>query len=280
MNTDLMKLNFERHELSVFMIDGEPWFSAREACAILEFTNFTMALGRVDSDDKRSLDKGLSNAYNFSNEGGYSLVLVNEAGLYQLVLGSRKPEARKFKRWITHEVLPSIRRTGRYEMAPPVDPDEQALALARQVTRLIEEKRALQIQSLAQSEQLAVATPKVEAWDALMNADGYYSMAAAAQMLGIGRQRLFETLRALHIMQPMPIRRPYQPYVDNGYFIVKAVPIRNIDAVETQTFVTPKGLDWLRRKLATPLIPQKQQAAGMALPQPVPEANASESETR
>jgi hypothetical protein len=88
---------------------GDPWFVAADVCSTLGVGNVSQALSRLDGDEKTLI----------SNEGAPaggppSLNLINEPGLYTLVLGSRKPEAKRFKRWVTHEVLPAIRRTGRY----------------------------------------------------------------------------------------------------------------------------------------------------------------------
>ena len=85
--------------------DGEPWFVAADVCRALEHTNVNMALDRLDEDEKSKFGLGLP---------GGDTWCVNGPGLYSLVLGSRKPEAKAFKRWITHEVLPSIRKTGVY----------------------------------------------------------------------------------------------------------------------------------------------------------------------
>lgn len=85
--------------------DGEPWFVATDVCRALEHTNVNMALDRLDEDEKSKFGLGLP---------GGDTWCVNEPGPYSLVLGSRKPEAKAFKRWITHEVLPSIRKTGVY----------------------------------------------------------------------------------------------------------------------------------------------------------------------
>lgn len=85
--------------------DGEPWFVAADVCRALEHTNVNMALDRLDEDEKSKFGLGLP---------GGDTWCVNEPGLYSLVLGSRKPEAKAFKRWTTHEVLPSIRKTGVY----------------------------------------------------------------------------------------------------------------------------------------------------------------------
>lgn len=103
------------------MIDDEPWFVAADVCRALEHTNVTVALSRLDDDEKAKFSLGLS---------GGDTWCVNEPGLYGLVLGSRKPEARAFKRWIKHDVLPTIRRTGSYS-AKPMTLAEQALAQAQ-----------------------------------------------------------------------------------------------------------------------------------------------------
>lgn len=95
--------------IRVLEIDGEPWFVAADVCRALEHTNTAVALDRLDDDEK-----GVSSIY--TPGGNQQMSIVNEPGLYSLVLGSRKPEAKAFKRWITHEVLPSIRKTGSYSL--------------------------------------------------------------------------------------------------------------------------------------------------------------------
>ncbi|NCC55664.1 MAG: phage antirepressor Ant, partial [Erysipelotrichia bacterium] len=85
--------------------DNETWFVAKDVCEVLELTNPTVAIGRLDVDEVAKFNLGRQGEAN----------LVNEYGLYSLILGSRKPEAKKFKRWITHEVIPSIRKTGIYK---------------------------------------------------------------------------------------------------------------------------------------------------------------------
>lgn len=91
------------------VIDGEPWFVAADVCRALDLGNPTRALDRLDNDERTLISiKGASN--------GKPVNGVNEPGLYSLVLGSRKPEAKAFKRWITHEVIPAIRKTGGYSM--------------------------------------------------------------------------------------------------------------------------------------------------------------------
>lgn len=96
-------------QIRVVEQDGEPWFVAADVCRALEVGNPSDAVARLDADDRTLVSiEGSSN--------GKPVNAVNEPGLYSLVLGSRKPEAKAFKRWITHEVLPSIRKTGGYRL--------------------------------------------------------------------------------------------------------------------------------------------------------------------
>lgn len=92
-------------EIRTVTIDNDPWFVASDICKALDIANTTQAMQRLDDDEKSMLNIGLS---------GGATNFVNEYGLYNLVLASRKKEAKNFKRWITHEVLPSIRKTGSY----------------------------------------------------------------------------------------------------------------------------------------------------------------------
>lgn len=111
-------------------IAGEPWFVAKDICAVLGVDQ--TAVRRLDPDEK-----GLRSMHTLG--GVQELLCVNEPGLYSLVIGSRKPEAKQFKRWITHEVIPSIRRNGMYATDTLLDDPD---LLLKTVTRLTEERRA------------------------------------------------------------------------------------------------------------------------------------------
>lgn len=120
---------FDSHALRVIMRDGEPWFVAADVCAALGLGNTRMAIDRLDDDEK-----GISSIDTLG--GRQDLIVVSEPGLYSLVLGSRKPEAKRFKRWVTHEVLPSIRKTGRY--AAPTRPQRDPRTGRPVITRQME----------------------------------------------------------------------------------------------------------------------------------------------
>lgn len=109
---ELTNFNFESHEVRMVLIDGEPWFVAADVCLILD----------IDTTQTRRLDEDEKGLRSIQTPGGtQDMLCVNESGLYSLVLGSRKPEAKTFKRWITHEVVPSIRKTGAYSVEPSID---------------------------------------------------------------------------------------------------------------------------------------------------------------
>ncbi len=99
--------NYQDQQVRTVVKDGEPWFVAKDVCDVLEIGNPSQALSRLDEDEKNTviLNEGIGNP---------NKTIVNEPGLYSLILGSRKPEAKQFKRWVTHEVIPTIRKTGGY----------------------------------------------------------------------------------------------------------------------------------------------------------------------
>ncbi len=108
--SNIIPFNYESQRIRLIQDEqGEPWWIAKDVCDILELTNVAMSVKGLDDDEK-----GVSKVY--TPGGEQELLTVNEPGLYTLIIRSNKPDAKKFKRWITHEVLPSIRKNGRYEI--------------------------------------------------------------------------------------------------------------------------------------------------------------------
>lgn len=112
--------NAEFGKVRVVMQENKPWFVAKDVCDVLEISKYRDALTRLDDDERGSVEVDTLG-------GKQNMASVNEYGLYSLVLGSRKPEAKEFKRWITHEVLPSIRNTGLYNTCTELSPQLQLL---------------------------------------------------------------------------------------------------------------------------------------------------------
>ena len=136
-------------KVRVVMRDGEPWFVAKDVCECLELGNPSQAIARLEDDERWLIS-------NEALRANGETAVVSEPGLYSLVLGSRKPEAKAFKRWVTHEVLPSIRKTGKYEAHPTVpsymlaSEEERAIAWAEEhrQARLALEAKEREIKSL------------------------------------------------------------------------------------------------------------------------------------
>lgn len=103
--------NASNQNIRVQMKDGEPWFVAKDVCDALEIENNRNATARLDDDEK-----GVSIVR--TSSGDQQMTIVNESGLYNLIFQSRKPEAKAFRKWVTSEVLPTLRKTGRYELKP------------------------------------------------------------------------------------------------------------------------------------------------------------------
>ena len=136
---------YSTHEVRVVMIDDSPWFVAADVCKVLAHTNPSMALSRLDDDERKSLKYNSLNisegVINQQLNPNQEIIVINESGLYSLILTSRKPEAKKFKKWVTNEVLPTIRKTGKYEMPKPQDRAEECITRTQldQIATLVHE---------------------------------------------------------------------------------------------------------------------------------------------
>ena len=163
--TEVMKYTHAELEAEIRVIerDGNPWFVAKDVCDVLGLSDPAQSLRYLDDDEKDKINtKGTSL---FSGQGSPVTSVINEPGLYSLILRSRKPKAKEFKRWVTHEVLPTIRKTGAY-----IDP---ASALAESVASgdidtLLELAQASVNAAKEARAELKVARPKAALFDAAM----------------------------------------------------------------------------------------------------------------
>jgi len=203
--------------------NGEPWWSLKDVLNVLEILNPTDTAKTLEKDE---LDIIYLTDSLGRNQRSY---VVNESGLYSLIIKSRKPEAKCFKHWITHEVLPSIRKTGTYI---PQDPKLLLAKAVLEANRIIEEQK-----------------PKVEDYETFINAKGLYTIATAAKTLGTGQKRLFNFFREKGIL--MSNNQPYQRYLDRGCFETKWKTL-STGFDYSQTFVTPKGIDYISKLLTMP----------------------------
>ena len=113
MINSLQVFTYKQHDVRTVTVEGDIWFVAKDVCDILEIVNHRDAIQSLDDDEKR-----VSEIATPSNSGYSSVNIISEPGVYALVMKSRKPEAKQFSRWVRHEVLPQIRKTGSYNMRP------------------------------------------------------------------------------------------------------------------------------------------------------------------
>lgn len=218
---------------------GEPWFVAKDVCDILELHNVTEALRPLDDDEKSNFRNS-----EVAQNGGRAPIIISEPGLYKLIMRSRKPEAKEFQRWVTHEVLPQIRKTGGY--IPTTDADDDMTILAKAVMigqRTMEEQKR---RIAEQSEHIKALEPKARFADAVAASDGTCLIGELAKMLrqnglDIGQNRLFEILRQDGYLGKSGSNRnvPTQKAMDLGLFRIKETTVTHADG-HTTVSRTPK----------------------------------------
>lgn len=221
--------NEEFGEVRTVMVSGEPWFVAVDVCKALELSNPTVAVSRLDEDERSKFNLGRQ------GEG----TIINEAGLYSLILGSRKPEAKAFKRWITHDVIPAIRKTGGYIQGEESMSDDDLIARA---LVMAQKKIELREQQLREKDaQLELQKPKVDFADHVTDSDnaidmGTFAKYAQKQGITMGRNTLFKWLRDQGVLMDNNV--PYQRYLNAGWFKV----IENIYNTGSGQYTTHKTL--------------------------------------
>lgn len=245
MTSELQTFQSQRFgQLRVTERDGDLWFVAKDVCE---------ALGIATNHIRESLDEDeVSNLRNREigpEFGGKAPLVVNEAGFYSLVLRSRRPEAREFRRWVTHEVIPSIRRTGGYMVAGRDETPEQTMARA-----LIIAKEALD----RRDARIAELEPKALFADAVAASDGTCLVGELAKMLRqngvqVGQNRLFKRLRDDGFLgkSGQNYNVPTQYAIERGLFRVKETSITHSDGHVTITRtpkVTGKGQVYFIRR--------------------------------
>lgn len=274
--TDLTTFKNETFgEVRTVMRDGEPWFVAADVCRSLEIGNPAMAMGRLDEDEKMTLSS--TDSHSGQRGGPQSYTIINEPGLYALVLGSRKPEAKAFKRWITHEVIPSIRKHGAYITAETAerlmaDPDFQIKLLTRlrdeQEGRRIAEAKVEELE--ADNIKLSDAVDELDKQvvklsesrdyfekhyreyriknyftDFCMEHGENLSIRDTAKELGVKETEFTKLLVDKKYLYRRPNKQnrlfPYSTPKCNGVFVVKEYQLSGGLTYQTQTLVTPAG---------------------------------------
>ncbi|CAF1788193.1 MULTISPECIES: phage antirepressor [Bacillus] len=236
---ELQKIfNYQDQQVRTVVKDGQPWFVAKDVCNVLNHSNHKVAVSRLDEDEvsKVYLTDSLSR--------NQKTTVVNEAGLYSLILTSNKPEAKQFKRWITHEVIPEIRKTGGYVANDELfiqtylpQADEHIKLLFKTTLHTMKE----------QSKQIETMKPKVIFAEAVESSESSVLVGELAKIIqqngvDIGPNKLFQWLRDngyLIRKKGESFNLPTQRSMEMGLFEIKKRTVSNLDG-SIRTTRTPK----------------------------------------
>lgn len=252
MNNEIQRFEFKGAALRTLTDEnGEPWFVAKDVCDILELNNVTEALRPLDDDEKSNFRNS-----EVAQNGGRAPIIISEPGLYKLIMRSRKPEAKEFQRWVTHEVLPSIRRHGVYATDVTIDsilndPDfgiRLLTDLKDERARRREAERAIEAQK-----------PKVLFADSVAASHSTILVGELAKILkgngvDIGQNRLFQWMRDngyLISRKGTDFNMPTQKAMELGLFFIKETNVQHSDGhitVNKTPKVTGKGQSYFVNK--------------------------------
>lgn len=254
---NLTKWNFENSEVRTLTIENEPYFVGKDVAEILGYTNPSKALAdHVDEDDKLN-NESLSS---LGQRGGW---IINESGLYSLILSSKLPTAKKFKRWVTSEVLPSIRRNGMYATDELIANPDLAIKAFMALKEEREKTKALNETVAVQTQQIAELKPKASYYDVVLNCKDLISVTEIAKDYGKTAQWLNNILHeeGIQYKQGNKIWLLYKKYADKGYTNTKTQTFNGSDGkvhTKVHTYWTQKGrlfiYDLLKKQGVLPLI--------------------------
>ena len=219
-------------KIRTLTIDGEPWFVAADVCKALELGNPSMTVERLDADEK-----GISSIDTLG--GKQRMAIINEPGLYSVILCSRKPEAKAFKRWITHEVIPAIRKYGG-DMTKSLL--EQVLENPNLIYEFARRMLAEQQKNERLKQELDRAKPKADYYDAFIHPESCTNIRATAKELKVPEKMFTAFLIRKRYLYRAPSGglMPYAKAADDGLFFVKDyIAVNGHQGV--YTLVTPKG---------------------------------------
>ncbi|MDY0197582.1 MAG: BRO family protein [Tenuifilaceae bacterium] len=232
---------YENKEIRTIVKDGEPWFVANDIAEILGYVDAKQAVR--DHCKCAKLLKGVDSTPLTTSPRG--ITIIQERDVYRLVLRSKLPSAEKFEDWVVSEVLPSIKKTGVYSVRQYNIPKTYAEAL-----KLAYEQ---QLQIEAKDTLLLEQKPKVEAYNVFLDMDDGITIGDFAKIIHsetkLGRNNLFKKLRDMNILSRDNI--PHQRYVAMNLFKIKEhiIDIPDKQIIKSQTYITPKGMDYIRIKL-------------------------------
>ena len=240
-------------------VNGEPFFVGKDVAEILGYANPNEAIAdHVDEEDKLNSKTLLS----LGQRGGW---LINESGLYSLILTSKLPKAKAFKRWVTSEVLPSIRKHGLYAVDEILANPDIAIKALQELKAEREKRRSLEGTVAVQNQQIAEMQPKVSYYDLILQCPDLMSITTIAKDYGWSAKRLNAYLHEQGIQfKQSGIWLLYQQYAEQGYTSTKTHNYAGEDGTQhakPHTYWTQKGrlflYDFLKARGILPLIEQE-----------------------
>ena len=233
----LIPYDFDGTPVRTITRDAEPWFVLADVCRVLEISNPSQAATRLDNDEKHTL----INNEGISGPQVQSLTVISESGLYSLIMVSRKPDAKRFRKWVTSEVIPAIRKTGRYGAFDPMAALSDPAAMRALLLGYTEKAIALE-------GRVSELQPKAVALDRIANTDGSLCLMDTAKTLQVRPKDLIAYMKA-HLWIYMRLGTSHwvgrAEKLNAGYLEHKITTIHRTDGTEritTQVRVTPKGL--------------------------------------
>lgn len=237
----LMSFAFGDHIVRVLTDADDPWFVLSDICRALAIANAGNVATRL-----RESGAGVRQADIRSGGQSRSVTAIDESGLYEVIIRSDKPDARKFRRWVTADVLPAIRKTGSYSKYP-AHPVASSLPSKRELAQWVIEAEDRAERAEARAAKLE---PKAEFFDELMDADGCYTMQATANMIRWGRNVMMRELRRAGVLQGNNL--PYRRYAHHFKVIpgTRTHPKTGELIPTATTHVLPSGVEFIRKRLA------------------------------
>ena len=229
---------YENNDVRTVEMNGEPWFVLKDVCVVLGLGTVSKVADRLDADEK-----GMNQIH--TPGGMQDVTVINESGLYNVILRSDKPEAKPFRKWVTSEVLPSIRKNGGYISGQEQLTPSELMAKALLVANKTLAERDARISEL--TVQNAIMQPKAEYFDELVDRNLLTSFRETAKQLGVEEKKFISFLiEKKYIYRDKKAK--LMPYADknNGLFEVKECFNEKTKWSGTQTLITPKGREKFR----------------------------------
>lgn len=255
--------NFENHNIRVVSINNEPWFVLKDVCKVLEIPNVSQVKSR--------LEDGVINIYPIldSLNRQQQVTVINEDGLYDVILDSRKPEAKSIRKWVTSEVLPSIRKTGGYlssNIVNQITDPNFLLQWALKYKEVVEEKQSLQIINQQQEQLIEEYQPKISYLETILQSKSLVTITQIAKDYGKSGKAFNELLHSLGIQYKVNNQWVlFSQYQNKGYVSSRTIDIKRSSGqsdIVMLTEWTQKGRKFLYEKLKAnniiPLIEQPQ----------------------